>query len=94
MPIVFPPSPRIKFVTPLPRVQAFQHRAELDTLTDWWTGGQEPVCVLAGADGAGRTALVDRFLRMVTGKMDVRPGGEREKAFPIPEAVFVRKLCE
>jgi len=88
MPLVFPPAPRVKFVTQLPRVPGFQHRSELDALTDWWTGIRPNVCVLAGPDGAGKTALVDRFLRLVTAKMEVRPGDRRESEFATPQAVF------
>lgn len=99
MPHCFPPSPRFKIVSLLPRVPQFQSRPEVDRLFDWWRGGDAPVCVLVGPDGAGKTAIVDRFLRILSDKMasterggDARGERRIDDALPLPEAVFVCPL--
>ncbi len=92
MDVRFPPKTRIKFVTQLQHVREFQPRPELDRLLDWWRSGEEPVCALTGQDGSGRTAIVERFLRVLTGAFPGTPDIKKDPSLPQPEALFVFSL--
>ncbi len=60
-------QPRINFVHSLLRARDYQNRPEFDRLCDWWRDGGEGVCALVGIGGAGKTAVADRFLRVLPG---------------------------
>lgn len=53
------------FVHPLLRAHNWQHRPQLDEVCDWWRSGGQGVCALVGMGGAGKTAITERFLRML-----------------------------
>jgi hypothetical protein len=66
------------FVHRLLRARDWQHRRESDQVRDGWRGGgvgfqpalSSPgrgVCALVGMGGAGKTAIAERFLRVLPG---------------------------
>ena len=64
------PSVPIRFVHPLLRARDYQERVEFARLAGWWrergvAGGG--VCALVGIGGAGKTAIIERFLRRLPG---------------------------
>jgi len=58
-------------------------------LCDWWRGGGRGVCALVGIGGAGKTAISDRFLRVLPGAMEQEPGLEKDDFLKSPDAIFV-----
>lgn len=79
----------IYFAHRLLRARDWQDRLELDQLCDWWRSGGAGICALIGIGGAGKTAIVERFLRRLPG---VFPKAEKipedDSLFP-PEGLFV-----
>jgi hypothetical protein len=74
----------------LPAVADYQERAELDEIRTFWNASERPgVLALVGIGGAGKTALVTRFLQ------ELPESGIRDHRKPkrtdhrVPEAVFV-----
>ncbi|MCZ6653074.1 MAG: TIR domain-containing protein [Planctomycetota bacterium] len=82
-------QPRINFVHPLLRARDYQNRPEFDRLCDWWRGGGQGVCALVGIGGAGKTAVADRFLRVLPGAMADDPNLLKDDTLPSPAALFV-----
>jgi len=79
----------VHFVDRLLRARDWQDRPQLGALCQWWQGGGDGVCALVGIGGAGKTAIVDRFLRILPGAMPDLPGiGKRDDLAP-PAAGFV-----
>ncbi len=60
------PRPRKKIVHLLAKAYDYQERIEFDQLCNWWKTGGKGVCALIGIGGAGKTAIVERFLRMIS----------------------------
>ena len=56
-----------RFVHPLLRARDWQERPQLGQLCEWWRRGGIGVCALVGIGGAGKTAIVDRFLQVLPG---------------------------
>ena len=84
-------SARIHLAHRLLRARDWQHRPQLDQLCDWWrahgsAGGG--ICGLVGIGGAGKTAVVDRFLRAMP---RVLPEAEvpQDDTLPTPDSLFV-----
>jgi hypothetical protein len=77
------------FVHQLLRARDFQDRPELSALCDWWRSQNSGVCALVGIGGAGKTALVERFLRIVPGVLADEVEQAKDATLPIPGAVFV-----
>jgi len=74
----------------LPPADCFQDRPELQQLYQFWRDEDtRGVLALVGIGGAGKTALVHRFLAQLPGS-DVEVGGvEKDESLPIPDARFV-----
>ncbi len=75
-------QPRINFVHPLLRARDYQNRPEFDRLCDWWRDGGQGVCALVGIGGAGKTAVADRFLRVLPGAMADDPNLPKDETLP------------
>ncbi len=82
-------TPRVRFVRQLLRAQDWQHRPQLDKLGDWWRGGGRGVCALIGIGGAGKTAVVERFLRVLPGAMPDTSGIPKDDSLPTSRRLFV-----
>ena len=82
-------QPRVNFVHPLLRARDYQNRPEFDRLCDWWRGGGQGVCALVGIGGAGKTAVADRFLRVLPGAMADDPNLPKDNSLPAPGDLFV-----
>jgi hypothetical protein len=77
------------FTHPLLRARDWQDRPELTSLCDWWRRVGKGVCALVGIGGAGKTAIVDRFLRLLPGVLPPEPGVGRPGPLPKPRRLFV-----
>jgi len=96
------PTPAIHFVHALARAVDEQDRPEFQVLCDWWremipSGGktgkradrcQGGLCALIGIGGAGKTALIDRFLRGFSEARTPNPT-ESPPLLPPPRAAWV-----
>ncbi len=80
---------RINFVHTLLRARDYQNRPQFDRLCDWWRSGRQGVCALVGIGGAGKTAVVDRFLRVLPGATADDPNLPKDKSLPAPGGLFV-----
>jgi hypothetical protein len=77
----------IQLVHRLQAAPSYQDRPELTRVEAWWCGlDAGGVCALVGLGGAGKTAIVERFLerlrRSVAGSAD-------DGLLPVPDRVFV-----
>ncbi|XXT19879.1 TIR domain-containing protein [Sorangium sp. So ce429] len=79
----------VHFVHTLPLARGWQDRAELEELCSWWRQGGAGVLALVGVGGAGKTALVERFLRLVPQMTAQLPGLAPDPELPVPAGVFV-----
>lgn len=80
---------KAEFVHVLLRARDFQQRRELDRIVEWWRGGAPGVCALIGLGGVGKTALVDRFLRMLPGVTADSVTPPNKATLDAPARVFV-----
>ena len=71
----------------------FQDRIELDRLCSWWEEGGAGVCALVGLGGAGKTAIAEKFLRLLPGVIAGSPD-EKEDMLPKPTTVFIFSFYE
>lgn len=84
-----------RFVHDLLRARDYQERSEADALSNWWRGGHGEnegsagVCALWGIGGAGKTAIVDRFLRRIPGALPEHPDLPKDLSLTPPERLFV-----
>ena len=81
--------PRVNFVHPLLRARDYQNRPEFDRLCDWWRRSGQGVCALVGIGGAGKTAVADRFLRVLPGAMADDPNLPKDDTLSEPGGVFI-----
>lgn len=86
-----PPShqPGVKFVHRLLRARDYQPRSQLKQLCDWWRRGAPGVCGLVGIGGSGKTAIADRFLRLLPHVMSQDPDIPKDDDLPTPASLFV-----
>ena len=68
---------RVNLVHHLLRARDYQDRPEYDRLCDWWRERPRGVCALVGIGGAGKTAIVERFLRAMPGSTLDDPNVEK-----------------
>ena len=73
----------------------FQQRPELEKIKDWWRNeGSYGVLALVGIGGAGKTALVHRFLAQLPMSGIQEAGVEKDETLPILDALFVWSFYE
>jgi hypothetical protein len=77
------------FVYSLLRARDWQHRPQLDDVCQWWRGGGRGVLALVGMGGAGKTAIAERFLRVLPGGLPPDPDVPKDGTLPTPHGVFV-----
>jgi hypothetical protein len=77
------------FVYSLLRARDWQHRPQLDDVCQWWRGGGRGVLALVGMGGAGKTAIAERFLRVLPGGLPDDPDVPKDGSLPAPHGVFV-----
>jgi tetratricopeptide (TPR) repeat protein len=77
------------FAHPLLRACDWQDRPEFARLCDWWRQIGKGVCALVGIGGAGKTAVVDRFLRVLPEVLPPDLGVRKLEALPTPRRLFV-----
>src|SRR5215471_16685143 len=77
------------FAHPLLRARDWQERPEFVQLCAWWRQVGKGVCALVGIGGAGKTATVERFLRLLPGVLPVELGVRKQESLPKPRQLFV-----
>jgi len=77
------------FVHRLLRARDFQGRGEFDTVTTWWRDRRNGVCALVGIGGAGKTAILERFLRVLPGGLEPDPEVPKDESLAVPGAIMV-----
>jgi len=83
------------FAHRLLRARDFQDRSEMLAVRTWWRNlGGAGICSLEGIGGAGKTSLVDRFLRILPGVMPSEPGIRKDSSLGVPDAVFVHSFYD
>lgn len=91
-PIPPPPPPPVRpgaFVHPLLRARDWQDRPEFGDLCQWWRVGGVGVCALVGIGGAGKTAIVERFLQILPGGYPKHPLVSKDSKLPAPVRLLV-----
>jgi hypothetical protein len=88
------PQPRAKFVHTLLRARDYQDRPERERLCDWWRDSAAGVCALVGIGGAGKTAVVDQFLRALPDVMPEQEDRAKDDSLPAPEGLFVSSFYD
>src|SRR6476661_7495683 len=83
------PTPGGGFVHPLLRARDWQDRPEFGELRQWWTDGGIGVCALVGIGGAGKTAIVERFLQVLPGGYPEHPKVPKDRNLPAPARLLV-----
>ncbi|WP_344652154.1 toll/interleukin-1 receptor domain-containing protein [Cryptosporangium japonicum] len=58
-------------------------------MLDWWANGGIGVCALTGIGGAGKTAIVERFLQVLPGGYPRHPKVEKDGNLPAVDGMFV-----
>jgi nucleoside phosphorylase/tetratricopeptide (TPR) repeat protein len=86
MPSVLPTS---RFVHPLLRARDWQNRIEFEQLCKWWQEGGNGVCALLGIGGAGKTAIAERFIRILPGVTAPDQALPKNQDMHQPEGLFV-----
>ena len=76
-------------VHPLLQTHNWQHRPQLDDVLKWWRDGGRGVCALIGMGGAGKTAVAERFLRILPGGLPEDPQISKDKSLPRRGGVLV-----
>jgi tetratricopeptide (TPR) repeat protein len=83
------PTPGGGFVHPLLRARDWQDRPEFQALCQWWKDGGVGVCALVGIGGAGKTAIVERFLQVLPGGYPEHPRVSKDRDLAAPVRLFV-----
>ncbi|RCJ17031.1 hypothetical protein A6S26_31675 [Nostoc sp. ATCC 43529] len=89
MTVTEPHDSRFYFVHQLLRAQDYQDRPEFNKICDWWKSGGTGVLALVGIGGAGKTALTERFLRVLPGVFPDHPNLPKDESLPTPQRLFV-----
>ncbi len=61
----------------------------MDDVCRWWSEGGAGVCALIGIGGAGKTAVADRFLRMLPEVLPPHADVPKRSDLRVPERLFV-----
>ena len=77
------------FVHQLLRARDWQHRPQFDEVCKWWRDGGRGVLALVGMGGAGKTAIAERFLRVLPGGLPDDPDIAKDATLRTPDSVFV-----
>lgn len=77
------------FVHPLLRAHDWQDRPEFQALCQWWKEGGVGVCALVGIGGAGKTAIVERFLQVLPGGYLPHPKVPKDGNLSTPDKLLV-----
>src|SRR5687767_9304711 len=86
MPTIPPAS---RFVHPLLRARDWQSRPELTQLCTWWRKNNTGVCALVGIGGAGKTAVAERFLRVLPGLLPELETIPKDYTLTLPQSIFI-----
>jgi hypothetical protein len=81
--------PRVHLVHTLPEVPEYQERPQIEELREFWRNDTLRIAALIGIGGAGKTALVRRFLEELPGSTIVSPRVAKRADLPPPEGLFV-----
>ncbi len=76
------------------RARDWQDRPQFGRLCDWWRKGTAGVCALVGIGGAGKTAIAERFLRILPGGLAEPDGIPKDETLPPPGGAFVFSFYE
>ena len=87
-------SPRVHFAHRLRRAHDWQDRRELDNLCKWWRDGGRGVCALVGIGGAGKTAIAERFLRVLPGVTEEESNLAKDASLRSPKRLLVFSFYE
>ncbi len=82
-------NPNNYFVHTLLRARDWQHRSQFDQVCDWWRGGGRGVCALVGMGGAGKTAIAERFLRVLPHVTESEHQLAKDNSLRTPDRLFV-----
>ncbi|MEZ6031992.1 MAG: toll/interleukin-1 receptor domain-containing protein [Planctomycetaceae bacterium] len=82
------------FIHSLLHTRDWQHRPQLDTVCAWWRNGGHGVLALVGVEGARKTAIVERFLRVLPGGLTDEFDIPKDETLPRPYCVFVFSFSE
>lgn len=77
------------FVHQLLRAHDWQQRPQFNDVCHWWRDGGRGVLALVGMGGAGKTAIAERFLRVLPGGLPADPVVPKDGSLPKPRGVFV-----
>ena len=83
------PNPQIYFAHRLLRARDWQDRPEFDQLCQWWRDSEAGICALVGIGGAGKTAIAERFLRVLPEVLPESPDIPKDNTLPTPQGLFV-----
>jgi len=73
----------------LPEVPEYQERPQIQQLRDFWRSDTLRIAALVGIGGAGKTALVRRFLEELPGSAIVNPKVTKRADLSPPDGLFV-----
>ena len=77
------------FAHQLLRAHDWQHRPQFDEVCKWWRDGGRGVLALVGMGGAGKTAITERFLRVLPGGLPADPDVVKDVSLSAPRSVFI-----
>jgi ABC-type molybdate transport system ATPase subunit len=80
------PATNTYFAHRLLRARDFQVRQEFGRAVLWWREHHNGVCALVGIGGAGKTAILERFLRIVPGGLEPDPDVAKDETLAAPGA--------
>jgi hypothetical protein len=76
-------------VHPLLSARDWQDRPQFGQLCEWWQEGGCGICVLVGIGGSGKTAIANRFLKVLPGVFPEPADAVRRPDLPSPDRLLV-----